>query len=110
MSGGGPGEMSEDLKEIYLQPDCCAGGEGREWADSDVWECEEGVAATRYVRVDLDCHTLHPASEWTEADGEVLWWARQRDGGWSFMESGKGNVYAAAHWSRIPAVELKEGK
>ncbi len=44
--------MSEDPKEIYLQPACCA-GDAREWCDHDPWECEEGVKATRYVRADL---------------------------------------------------------
>lgn len=43
-----------DPKELYLQPECCAGDEtGRLWCqDPDPEECEDGVPWTRYVIAD----------------------------------------------------------
>jgi hypothetical protein len=40
---------------IWLEPDCCSDPSvGRTWALHNEWEdCEEGVPATEYVRVDL---------------------------------------------------------
>ena len=45
---------NEDHKEIYLQPECCAGDEGRLWCeDPDPIDCEDGKPWTRYVRADI---------------------------------------------------------
>ena len=50
---------NEDHKEIYLQPECCAGEEGRLWCqDPDPVDCEDGKPWTRYVRADTRDNTI----------------------------------------------------
>lgn len=43
-----------DPKHIYLQPECCVvPSDGRQWCEDDIWDCEDGAKATKYVRADL---------------------------------------------------------
>ena len=45
---------NQDHERIYLQPVCCADGDGRQWCEHDEpEECEEGTPWTEYVRADL---------------------------------------------------------
>jgi hypothetical protein len=47
--------MSDDHKEIFLQPPCCVNEDiGRLWCEHDAPEnCEDGTPWTKYVRADL---------------------------------------------------------
>ena len=47
--------MSDDPKEIFLQPECCADpAYGRTWCEDDApVDCEDGVPWTKYVRADV---------------------------------------------------------
>lgn len=39
---------------IWLEPECCADPSvGRTWCQDDVYECEEGAKAVKYIRADL---------------------------------------------------------
>lgn len=44
-----------DHPEIWLEPDCCAdhAGVGRTWCQDDVYDCEDGVEPTHYIRADI---------------------------------------------------------
>ena len=51
-----------DPKIIYLQPECCAGDEGRIWCEDDEpEECEDGVKWSKYALVERD-----EISEWVD--------------------------------------------
>ncbi|NOQ30211.1 MAG: DUF551 domain-containing protein [Helicobacteraceae bacterium] len=41
--------MAPDYMTIYLQPECCAGDEGRLWCPDNIAECDEGVPWTEYT-------------------------------------------------------------
>jgi len=46
---------SNDPEVIYMEPTCCADPAwGKSWtADVDCFDCMEGIAPTKYIRVDL---------------------------------------------------------
>ena len=47
--------ITDEHEMIYLEPACCAEpDEGRRWCqDADVFDCDDGVAPTRFIRADL---------------------------------------------------------
>lgn len=48
--------QTEDHEAIWLQPACCADTDyertGRQWCEHNVFQCEDGVEATKYIRAD----------------------------------------------------------
>ena len=49
------GQEPDGPEHIWLQPDCCADpGTGRLWCQDNVFDdCDEGMPATEYIRVDI---------------------------------------------------------
>lgn len=115
--------MSEAYRIEAEKPGCEHCGAGSQWcivgpdeiALSTSWEdksfaedlCEELNLA--HEKALADCHALHPASSWTEAEGPVLWWHEGRPDPYVGTGPKLPSEYFT-HWSRIPKVEQpKEG-
>jgi len=68
-------------KKIYLQPECCAGEEGRMWCEADIWEsladcdCAKKAKGIPYVREDVHLAALEKlkALEKIEREARALY-------------------------------------
>ena len=63
---------SNDPEVIYLEQTCCTDPAwGRSWSsDVDCFDCDHGIAPTKYIRVDLVRELAEEVKMWREKEAD----------------------------------------